>query len=198
MGRATNNRRLRSPNITLIGEGITEQYYFRHIRTIFNFRYILKPYFFGITSLTDMERKIKEVLEGGGIAICVFDTDVSLRSEAERKKLNTLLKKYSRSKNVILCNSLPSVEYWFLLHYENTNRHFYSSKSVERALRKYLLNFEKSTPFLEKEKWVIDLCADNKLETAITRAKDFGDDSPSYSNIYRAFDSFHEMKSKEG
>jgi len=137
-----------------------------------------------------MERKIKDVIEGGGIAICVFDNDVSERLEAEKKKLNTLLKKYSRRKNVIFCNSLPSVEYWFLLHYENTNKYFNSSRSVERELRKHLPHYEKSTLFLEKVKWVMDLCADNKLKTANKRAKDFGIDSPSYSNIYKAFDIF--------
>lgn len=190
MGRSINNRRLKSPNITLIGEGITEQYYFKHIRSIFDFRYILRPYYFGITSIADMERKIKEVIEGGGIAICVFDNDVSERSEIEKKKLNDLLKKYSRRKNVIFCNSLPSVEFWFLLHYENTNRHFNNAKSVERALRRHMPNYKKSLLFLEKEKWVMDLCADHKLDTANQRAKNFSDDSPSYSNIYRAFDLF--------
>lgn len=190
MSRSTNNRRLKSPNITLIGEGITEQYYFKHIRSIFNFRYILKPYFFGITSLTDMDRKIAEVLEGGGIAICVFDADVSQRLETERSKFNNLLKKYSRKENVVFCDSMPSVEYWFLLHYENTNKHFNNSKAVERILKKYLLSFEKSAFFLEKEKWVTDLCADEKLETAIERAKYFSDNSLSYSNIYKAFDLF--------
>ena len=190
MGRPTNNRRQKSPVITLIGEGITEQCYFKHIRTLYNHRYILKPYFFGITSLTDMDRKIAEVLEGGGIAICVFDTDVSQRVEAEKKKLNSLLKKYSRKENVIFCDSLPSVEYWFLLHYENTNKHFNNSEAVARELRKYLLTFEKSTIFLEKEKWVVDLCAENKLETAIERARDFSNKSPSYSNIYKAFEIF--------
>jgi peptidase E len=106
--------------------------------------------------------------------------------------LNSLLKKYSRKENVVFCDSLPSVEYWFLLHYENTNKHFNNSEAVERDLRKYLLNFEKSTLFLEKEKWVVDLCADNKLETAIERARYFGNKSPSYSNIYKAFEIFRQ------
>ncbi len=169
---------------------MTEQYYFKHIRSLFNYRYILKPYFFGITSLTKMDRKIDEAIEGGGIAICVFDTDVSQRVEAEKKKLNRLVKKYSRKENVIFCDSLPSVEYWFLLHFKNTNKYFSNSDAVARALRKYLINYEKTTLFLEKEKWVSDLCSDNKLKTAIERARDFNDDSPSYSNIYKAFDLF--------
>ena len=188
MGRPINNRSQKHPVITIIGEGITEQYYFKHIRSLYNYRYILKPYFFGITSLELMDRRIAEVIEGEGVAICVFDTDVSLRSGAEKKKLNRLIKKYNRKENVVFCNSLPSVEYWFLLHYENTNKHFSNSKVVERVLRKYLFYFEKTTPFLEKEKWVMDLCADNKLKIARERAKGFSDKSPSYSNIYKAFD----------
>lgn len=190
MGRPINNRRQKSPVITLIGEGITEQYYFKHIRSLYNYRYILKPYFFGITSLELMDRKIAEVIEGGGVAVCVFDTDVSLRSEAEEKKLNKLIKKHSRRENVVFCTSLPSVEYWFLLHYENTNKHFKDAKVIERVLRKHLYNFEKTAQFLEKEKWVVDLCADNKLKIARERAKGFSDNSPSYSNIYKAFDLF--------
>jgi hypothetical protein len=131
-----------------------------------------------------------EVLEGGGVAICVFDADVSQRLETEKRKFNNLLKKYSKKENVVFCDSMPSVEYWFLLHYEITNKHFNNSKAVERILRKYLLSFEKSAFFLEKEKWVVDLCADDKLKVAIERAKSFSENSLSYSNIYKAFDFF--------
>ncbi len=45
--------------------------------------------------------------------------------------------KYAKSKRVLLCDSLPSVEYWFLLHYENTNRHFGTSHAVIQELRQF-------------------------------------------------------------
>lgn len=192
MSRPVNKRKQQAPTITLIGEGITEQYYFRHIRAIYNYRYNLRPHFFGITSLREMDKKIAEVIGGGGIAICVFDCDVSERVEAEKKKLASLLKRYERNKDVIFCNSLPSVEYWFLLHYQNTNRFFSDSGEVERELRKDMPGYEKTTHYLEKEKWVADLCRDNKLELAITRSIDFGEESPSYSNIYKAFKKFRQ------
>lgn len=32
-------------------------------------------------------------------------------------------KKYENNANVILCDSLQSIEYWFLLHFEDTCRH---------------------------------------------------------------------------
>lgn len=190
MSRSIRTRPLKTPTITLIGEGITEQYYFKHIRTLYGYRYTLKPYFFGTTSLKDMDRKISEVIDGDGIAICVFDTDVSERVEAEKKKFTALLKKHEKKKNVIFCDSLPSIEYWFLLHYQNTNRHFNNSKDVEKGLKAFMENYDKKTMFLEKEKWVSDLCSANKLETAILRSKSFGDENPSYSNIYKAFEKF--------
>lgn len=190
MSRSIGKRPQKSPKITVVGEGITEQYYFRHIRSLYGFRYVLKPYYFGTTSLQEMDRKISEIISGGGIAVCIFDTDVSQRDEAERKKLMNLKRKYERKSNVIFCDSLPSVEYWFLLHYRNTNRHFGSSAEVEHELRTFIERYAKTTDFLENEKWVVAMCADQKLETAIQRAKDFGEENGSYSNVFKAFEEF--------
>jgi hypothetical protein len=120
-----------------------------------------------------MDRKAGEVIAGGGIAVCVFDADISERNESEKKKLEQLRKKYEREKNIIFCDSLPSIEFWFLLHYCNTNKHFKDSKSVERELRKFIVQYEKKKVFLEKEKWVADLCADEKMELAQQRAEIF-------------------------
>ncbi|WP_291096920.1 hypothetical protein, partial [Flavobacterium sp. UBA5153] len=67
-----------------------------------------------------------------------------------------------------------------------------NSKDVEKGLKAFMGNYDKKTMFLEKEKWVSDLCSDNKLETAILRSKSFGDENLSYSNIYKAFEKFRE------
>jgi len=192
MSRKLGTRKQNKPIITLIGEGITEQYYFKHIRLFYDYQFSLKPYFFGTTSLVDMDRKISEVLEGGGIAICVFDTDVSHRDETESKKLQSLHRKYDKRKSVIFCDSLPSIEYWFLLHFVLTNRHFKDAKTVERELRTYIQNFKKTKSFLENENWVELLCSNNKLEVALDRARNFDESGASYSNIYKAFDCFRE------
>ena len=192
MGRSVSNRKQKAPSITLIGEGITEQYYFKHIRNIYGYKYTLKPYYFGTTSLKDMDRKISEVIDGGGFAICVFDTDVSERVEAEKKKLTALFKKYNKKTNVIFCDSLPAIEYWFLLHYQNTNKHFNNSNAVCRELNSFLTGYDKSIGYLEKEKWVSDLCSENQLERAMERARSFGKEGASYTNIFKAFDKFRE------
>jgi hypothetical protein len=181
-------QKLREPEsgIYIIGEGITEQYYFSHIKKIFGFHCVIKPRFFGKTSIVGMKTKIEELLRGDIFVICVFDLDVSAHNESERKKLEQLREKYRKNKNLLLCNSLPSIEYWFLLHYENTNRHFNDAKAAEVALKKYINDYEKTARFFEKEKWVQDLCADDKLNDAIKRAECFEADNGSYTNVNEA------------
>lgn len=41
----------------------------------------------------------------------------------QRIKNGIVQKKYENNANVILCDSLQSIEYWFLLHFEDTCRH---------------------------------------------------------------------------
>ncbi len=195
--RKEKTRELRSESIIIIGEGLTEQYYFQHIRSLYGYHYQIKPHYFGNTSLPEMEAKIEKVLQDKlGTVVCVFDSDVSEREEKAKQHLERLLHKYSKNKKVIICNTLPSIEYWFLLHFCNTNRYFQDSKAVEKELRKFIRFYEKTAAFLSQEKWVADLCADNKLTDALTRAKHFSESieaGQSYSNIYRAFVSFNNL-----
>ena len=97
----------------------------------------------------------------------------------------------------MLCDSLTSIEYWFLLHYENTNRYFKDSAATENELRKHIPEYEKKSKFLEELKWVSDLCSDGKLELAKNRANFFGEDGESYSNVYKAFELLEKLKQLE-
>lgn len=194
MARRVENRKQQKRSVTILGEGLTEQYYFTHIRTLFGYHYTIKPYFFSVTSLTEMDKKVAEAITDGGIAIAVFDADVAHRNEAEKKKLETIRKKYASKKNVVLCDSRTSIEYWFLLHFENTNRFFKDSAATEKELCKFIPEYEKKMKFLQDLKWVADLCAEGKLELAKERAKNFGADGESYSNVFKAFELLDTLK----
>jgi hypothetical protein len=183
-------QKIREPKscIYIIGERMTEQYYFTHIKKLLGFHCTIKPRFFGNTSIAEMRKKIEELLRGDIFVICVFDSDVSTHNKSERKKLEQLQNKYRKNKNLLFCNSLPSIEYWFLLHYENTNQHFNNAKAAGTVLKKYINDYEKTAQFLEREKWVKDLCTDDKLKQAIKRAKGFEAGDGSYTNLHEAFD----------
>lgn len=194
MARRIDNRNQKNHSVTILGEGLTEQYYFTHIRTLFDYHYTIKPYYFSVTSLVEMDKKIAEAITDGGFAIAVFDADVAHRNEAEKKKLESIRRKYANKRNVVLCDSLTSLEYWFLLHYENTNKHFKDSAATENELRKHIPEYEKKAKFLQELKWVSNLSSEGKLELAKTRAKFFGEDGESYSNVYKAFELLDKLK----
>jgi hypothetical protein len=114
---------------TLIGAGITEQWYFTHLKALKNLHIKIRPRFFGNEHIHAMEKNVEIVLATEGMAIVVFDSDVSTWDDAEKQRLAKFRTKYAKNNNVILCDSMPSIEFWFLLHYLNTNRHFGTSKT---------------------------------------------------------------------
>ena len=192
MARKIKERKIKSPSITIIGEGLTERCYFKHLKSIYNYRYICKPRNFSQQSLSDIQKQIDKVLADDGIAVCIFDADVARDKPSEMKKLQDMRKKYAGRDDVVICDSMPSIEYWFLIHYLNTNKHFSTSEDVIKVLRKYIPDFSKHESFLSKEKWVSEMVSDGKLDYALNRAKNFGISGESYSNVYKAFEKFQE------
>lgn len=195
MARKIKERKLKNPNVTIIGEGLTERCYFKHLKSLKGYRYTCKPRNFSQQSFDDLQKQIDKVLADEGVAVCVFDADVARDKPAERKKLEIMQKKYAGNEQVILCDSMPSIEFWFLIHYLNTNKHFASSTEVIKVLHRYLPDFSKHENYLSKEKWVADMIAEGKQDIAIGRAETFGTTGESYSNIYKAFEKFTESKS---
>ncbi len=188
MARKTAQKESRNRIPTIIGAGLTEQWYFTHLRNIFNFRLKVKPRYFGKEDIQTIEKRIKMVLRDGGIAICVFDTDITAWNKAEADKLSLLRKKYENNKDVVLCDSMPSIEYWFLLHYCNTRKHFGTSKAVVESLSKFLTLYSKTENYLKHQQWVEALSSDGKLDSAYKEAKQSQEEDASYSHIYRALD----------
>ena len=55
-------------------------------------------------------------------------------------------------------------------------------------MKRYINDYEKTAQFLEKVKWVQDLCSEDKLNQAIGRSKRFDPEHGSYTNVHEAFD----------
>lgn len=190
MARGRKERELKRSRITVIGEGLTEKWYFEHLRSIKGFRYDCKPRFFTQQSYGEMSKLIDSVIDNGGIAVCVCDADITRTNPIEQTRLKELKQKFSNNDNVIICDSMPSIEFWFLIHYLNTSKYFNDSKEVIQALRKWLPEYSKNGTMLEKQQWVSNLCYDGKLEKACATAESMRPESPSYSNIYKAIELF--------
>lgn len=196
MARVKKERELKRSRITVIGEGQTERWYFEHLRSVMGYRYDCKPRFFSRQSFDEMRKLIEWVLQNGGIAVCICDVDVTRTNSAERRRFNDMKDYYASNEKVFICESMPSIEFWFLLHYFETSKHFHDSAEVANALRKYLPSFQKNGDFLEKIQRVEELCADNKLKKACLRAHSLSHNGQveSYSNVFKAIELFSQER----
>lgn len=192
----------------------TERYYFTHINDNTTYKFNIIPKYFGNeSSYTEIfPERIKDILKNnvGAKVYCIFDLDTVYCNKTNQDKHRAFEKSMSdeiTAGSVVLCPSMPSIEYWFLLHFENYTDLIKScGTKMQRLLKPYmmpffpgankkLINLLKDKKYINKPAWVIALCADGKLETAIKRAednikaaKDSGNlDKQSYTFVYKAF-----------
>ena len=190
----------------------TERWYFVHINDITDYKFNIIPKYFGDESnYTEVfPKRIKGILEKNIDAkvYCVFDWDTIFNNDDNLKKHKAFENEIQAdidNGKVILCPSMPSIEYWFLLHFQNytelikTNgnaigiltQHIKTWFSSDKKLSKIL----KSEKYIKSPHWVENLCADGKLELAIQRsennintAKENNDlDNQSYTYVYKLF-----------
>lgn len=194
MARIRKERELKRSRITVIGEGLTERWYFEHLRALKGYHYDCKPRFFTHQSYEEMGKLIDWVLQSGGIAVCVCDADITRTNEERKKAFLAMKSKYAGNKNVLICDSMPSIEFWFLIHYVNTSKYFQDSDAVIRMLRRHIADYDKSGAFLEKQQWVTEMSTDERQTTACNRAAAIIPDSESYSEIHHAIKLFTDTK----
>ena len=167
----------------------TERYYFQHINNITNYKlHVLPEYFGNESNYTEIFPKIiKNILEKNNDAkiYCVFDWDTIYNNENRINKHQDFENKIQVDidrGNVVICKSMPSIEYWFLLHFEDNPDFLKDYREVSRVLAPHIKNcfsdptiklkkLLKSEKFLRDVNWVKNLCSDGKLTLAIQRAE---------------------------
>lgn len=191
----------------------TERYYFMHINDKTDYKFNIKPKYFGDeSSYTEVfPKRIKEILSVNNDAkiFCVFDWDTVYENETNLKKQKAFEQQFQEEilhGIVVLCPSMPSIEYWFLLHFVDDTKLLKNYREISNVLAPYLKPcfVNPKTPFgklLKSEKclkdatWVERLCTDGKLNEAIGRAEKNIDvaivsgelDKQSYSYVYKVF-----------
>lgn len=192
----------------------TERYYFTHINDTTDYHFNIFPKYFGNeASYTDVfPERIKDIIKknAGAKIFCVFDWDTVFFNKTNQKKheaFEKCIKEEIDNGTVVLCPTMPSIEYWFLLHFVDYTGLIKSCgtkmqkllsphmKSYFPTTNKKLLNLLKDKKYIANQNWVIELCKDGKLDAAIKRAEanikaaEAADDlnSHSYSYIYKVF-----------
>ena len=188
MARKQATRELRTPIPVGIGAGITEKFYLQHLRDQKGYKLKLLPRFFGSDNAYDMDKLVSNVLAGGAKAICVYDKDVTQWNEEQKRRLTEFEQKYAGAEGVVLCPSMPSIEYWFLMHFRDTTKMYRTSKDVIKDLLQFLPGYEKTTTFLQKDGWVRTLLQDESFARAVTLSKRKSEPGYPYSKLGKAIE----------
>lgn len=200
MARQPGRRETRKTYVVL-GDGQTEQYYLRHLKTLRGYRYAIRPSLFSSITIETAGSIIDEYLSGGCDQIIYFtdyDTIVNQNKIAEFDKLRG---KYAQTEEVLICETMPSIEFWFLLHFLKTTSEFNNASQVASLLAGYLRGYSKGEAYLKKSKWVETLCSDGKMEIACSHSssilaeKEKGDKGSHfpYSKAHIAIDMFEKQ-----
>ena len=176
---------MRDPQPTIIGAGITEKWYFKHLKSLCGYKMEVKPKYFGSDTAYDMQKLVDNVLAMGGKAICVFDMDTTQWDASEKERKEQFLAQYIGNPDVILCDSMPCIEYWFLLHFEKTNKYLGTSDRVIDILKRHM-PYEKREKFLENSSWVQRLLADERMQKAMDNSRKLGSSGESHTSIPKA------------
>ena len=144
-------------SIAVIGEGITEYYYFNSLKDEFTQLNLRPMYPKHSTSLVDLEQEIDKAIDKGYNQIfCVIDMD-NKKDGAEKQNYLNLKKRLEGTRTIKKTDQTYSIrfienerctELFFLFYFTYTSRHFQDQPAVLQELNKHC-KYEKTEKFFK-------------------------------------------------
>lgn len=119
----------------------------------------------------------------------IVDLDVLLKEEREKKGNTSSLQQFlnywqqlSKQNKVVVIVNNPCLEYWFLLHFQKTNKVFTACTDAEKQVSQHLKGYEKTEKFFKKSNNDIYKQLKPYFQTAVSNATALGTfDAKDYS-----------------
>ncbi|MGQ1786904.1 MULTISPECIES: RloB domain-containing protein [unclassified Saccharicrinis] len=169
MGRIRRERRF-NLKYAVLGEGITEQWYLSHLKKHKGYRFSIRPSLFADIGIENAEGIIDELLSGGCDHITFLTDYDTIVNQGKKVEFERFVSKYKDVEEVLICDSMPSIEYWFLLHFNYTTKEFVNCDEVVKDLKTHIVDYSKKKTFLKKDKWFKQLINEEGLNNAIGNA----------------------------
>ncbi len=185
----------------VLGEGITEQHYLTHLKDLKGYKYSIRPKLFQCIGIEKAEGIIDELLSGGCDQITYLTDCDTIVNQGKKIEFDKLVKKYAEVQEVLICDSMPSIEYWFLLHFAYTTKEFVNCDEVVRDIKRYISDYSKKKTYLETDMWFKTLINDGGLDKAMANAEkgfklyqkgDVGEHFP-FTKMHLAIEIFNEQ-----
>lgn len=171
--------RLGRKQVSIIIDGETEQWYTESMRQVEQLRGLkIKPDLPKKTTLKDLYPYVaKQVIDFDQV-IWIIDMDKPISDAKKVGKLSEVMSKFKRERaklekmGVIIIVNSPSLERWFLLHFEDGKKHYPTQKPlIDHLRKKYLAAYEKKERFFKRKAGSLYLDLRPNLSEAIARSK---------------------------
>lgn len=185
MARERTSLRRARQTIAVLGDGECEFWYFQMLkRNEPQIQFALKPEIPRKSNIDWQYERAVALSSEYDFVYWVIDLDVILAEDRVGKKgdhsplkkfqklIDRISKKYSNVK--VLINN-PCLEYWFLIHYEDTRTGFANCGAALKKLKKQLPAYEKNQRFFTQQGSDIYLRFKPLLPQAIFRSKQIGE-----------------------
>lgn len=201
MARRINHREIKKKSAIIV-DGETEKWYLTALARIEQPKYFdIKPDLVSRKDIRTCFYDLKEKLQVYDKVIWIVDLDVLLAQENSAGKggetplkkflrlKEEFVKKYTNDKLEILINN-PCLEYWFLLHFQETAKPYKGCSQVHKELKKHFPEYEKKEDFFVRKNIYNRL--KSNLATAIKNAEKIGEfnkenEEMSVAEIYKLF-----------
>lgn len=186
---AKKNRKSRgsgSKTVSIIVDGETEQWYTESMKKTERLRGLkIKPDLPKKKTLEQLYAYVAEQAATFDLVIWIIDMDVPINEAKKVNKLPDVMSTFKKQRALleelgvtIIVNS-PSLERWFLLHFEDSPKYFATQKPLVDRLRKHYLNtYEKKEKYFKRKDGSLYQDLQSSLSAAIQRSKDMADFDP--------------------
>ena len=169
------------PKFAFVVDGECEFWYIQMLKR--NERKIsvdLKPEIPQRKKISDQYNKVIELSNDYDKVFWIIDFDVIISETRKAKKGNeTALQEFKRYyieiekhfENIFIILNNPCLEYWILLHFQETSKYYDNCDNATKELKKYLKNYEKTLSYYTKQDNDIYLKLKPYLNNAIKNAK---------------------------
>ncbi|GAB4178375.1 MAG: hypothetical protein Kow00108_14150 [Calditrichia bacterium] len=192
--RKRRNRKLRRA-ISIIVEGKTELWYFQLMKEAEKedlYTIDIKPKLPQKMALDAQFNLVTEDCELFDYVFWVIDLDQIIHNHLTQK-LQDYRQKLKDNAFILINN--PCLEFWFLLHFQNTGKHYSKCSRVITDLRKHITNYQKTEKFFKTNN--VYKIFKPYQEKAIERAKRLSKQATSLpspkAEIYKIFEVIRKM-----
>lgn len=185
--------------MAIVGEGITEWYYFSSMRQAERFGFEVKP---SIPKHSDfrsiLESARRLAAQGYDYVFCVLDMDDLMKKPATLREYQREKARNRQNRNILFIESMPCFELWFLLHFQKvySARVYENFHQLKPELVKFLTDYEKSDAYFRKRNLYEFLQKEGSPETAKSHALQFLQDKEKNENPYFNYTLVYEVLDK--